>query len=167
MRTAASEHLNHAQIMSRISATFSALIREQIEVVRRFLDSGQVDLESNEMGPIVDLAVRLACQVQQQDGQRGEQDQSEDESQPPRPPCSGRLRQRDPRHLLVPTETEEPNVVRTQHARKLVKFDFPLPEADDDNLDCAEAADSCRRADASWRIHAARIGNDFQLGLLL
>ena len=59
MRTAASEHLNHAQIMSRIGATFSALIREQIEVVRRFLDSEQVDLESNQMGPIVDLAVRL------------------------------------------------------------------------------------------------------------
>ena len=59
MRTAASEHLNHAQIMSRLSSTFSALIREQIEVVRRFLDSEQVDLESSEMGPIVDLAVRL------------------------------------------------------------------------------------------------------------
>ena len=59
MRTAASEHLNHAQIMSRLGSTFSALIREQIEVVRRFLDSEQVDLESSEMGPIVDLAVRL------------------------------------------------------------------------------------------------------------
>ena len=59
MRTAASEHLNHAQIMSRLSSTFSALIREQIEVVRRFLDSEQVDLESSDMGPIVDLAVRL------------------------------------------------------------------------------------------------------------
>jgi len=59
MRTAASEHMNHAQIMSRLSATFSALIREQIEVVRRFLDSEQIDLESNEMGPIVDLTVRL------------------------------------------------------------------------------------------------------------
>ena len=59
MRTAASEHLSHAQIMSRLSATFSALIREQVEVVRRFLDSEQIDLESSEMGPIVDLAVRL------------------------------------------------------------------------------------------------------------
>src|SRR5882672_4117382 len=59
MRTAASEHLNHAQIMSRLSSTFSALIREQIEVVRRFLDSEQVDLESGEIGPIVNLAVRL------------------------------------------------------------------------------------------------------------
>jgi hypothetical protein len=59
MRTSASEHLNHAQIMSRLSATFSALIREQIEVVRRFLESEQIDLESSEMGPIVDLAVRL------------------------------------------------------------------------------------------------------------
>jgi len=59
MRTAASEHLNHAQIMSRLSSTFSALIREQIEVVRRFLDSEQVDRESGEIGPIVNLAVRL------------------------------------------------------------------------------------------------------------
>ncbi len=59
MRTAASEHLSHAQIMSRLSATFSALIKEQIEVVRRFLESEQVDLESSEMTPIVDLAVRL------------------------------------------------------------------------------------------------------------
>jgi len=59
MRTAASEHLSHAQIMSRLSVTFSALIREQIEVVRRFLDSERLDLESNEMGPIVDLSVRL------------------------------------------------------------------------------------------------------------
>ena len=59
MRTAASEHLNHAQIMSRLSSTFSALIREQIEVVRRFLDSEQADLESGEIGPIVNLAVRL------------------------------------------------------------------------------------------------------------
>ena len=59
MRTAASENLSHAQVMSRLSATFSALIKEQIEVVRRFLESDQVDLESSEMGPIVDLAVRL------------------------------------------------------------------------------------------------------------
>ena len=59
MRTAASEHLSHAQVMSRLSATFSALIKEQIEVVRRFLESDQIDLESSEMGPIVDLAVRL------------------------------------------------------------------------------------------------------------
>jgi len=59
MRTAASEHLSHAQVMSRLSATFSALIKEQIEVVRRYLDSEHVDLESSEMGPIVDLAVRL------------------------------------------------------------------------------------------------------------
>ena len=58
MRTAASEHLSHAQVMSRLSATFSALIKEQIEVVRRYLDS-DADLESSEMGPIVDLAVRL------------------------------------------------------------------------------------------------------------
>jgi hypothetical protein len=59
MKTSASEHLGHAQVMSRLSATFSALIREQIEVVRRFLDSEPAELESSEMGPLVDLAVRL------------------------------------------------------------------------------------------------------------
>jgi hypothetical protein len=45
--------------MSRLSATFSALVREQIEVVRRFLDTDPAELESSEMGPLVDLAVRL------------------------------------------------------------------------------------------------------------
>lgn len=59
MRTAASEHLSHAQIMSRLSATFSALIKEQIEAVNRFLESEANDLESSELGPIVELAVRL------------------------------------------------------------------------------------------------------------
>ena len=59
MRTAASEHLSHAQVMSRLSATFSALIKEQIEAVNRFLDSDADDLESSELGPIVELAVRL------------------------------------------------------------------------------------------------------------
>ncbi|HEX7079273.1 MAG TPA: hypothetical protein VF363_12695 [Candidatus Eisenbacteria bacterium] len=59
MKTAASEHLSQEQIMSRLSATFSALIREQIEVVGRFLDSEAPDLESSDLGPIVELAVRL------------------------------------------------------------------------------------------------------------
>jgi len=59
MRTAASEHLSHAQIMSRLSATFSALIKEQIEAVNRFLDSDAENLESSELGAIVELAVRL------------------------------------------------------------------------------------------------------------
>jgi hypothetical protein len=59
MRTAASEHLSHAQIMSRLSATFSALIKEQIEAVTRFLDTDAPDLESSDLGPIVELAVRL------------------------------------------------------------------------------------------------------------
>jgi len=59
MRTAAAEHLSHAQVMSRLSATFSALIHEQVEVVRRFLDTEPSDLDSSDMGPLVDLAVRL------------------------------------------------------------------------------------------------------------
>ena len=59
MRTAAAEHLSHAQVMSRLSATFSALIHEQVEVVRRFLDTEPSDLDSSDMGALVDLAVRL------------------------------------------------------------------------------------------------------------
>jgi len=59
MKTAASEHLGHAQVMSRLSATFSGLVREQVEVVRRFLDTEPRDLDSSEMGAMVDLAVRL------------------------------------------------------------------------------------------------------------
>ncbi|MEK7349005.1 MAG: hypothetical protein AABZ94_09050 [Candidatus Eisenbacteria bacterium] len=59
MRTAASEHLSNEQMMSRLSATFSALIREEIDIVRRFLDSDATDLEGHEMGPLVELSVRL------------------------------------------------------------------------------------------------------------
>ncbi|HEU4724656.1 MAG TPA: hypothetical protein VFU59_05075 [Candidatus Eisenbacteria bacterium] len=59
MRTAASEHLNNEQMMSRLSATFSALIREEVDLVRRFLDSESPELEGHEMGPIVELSVRL------------------------------------------------------------------------------------------------------------
>lgn len=59
MRTAASEHLSDTQVMLRLSATFGALIREQIEVVRRFLDSEEADPGAKELTPIVDLAVRL------------------------------------------------------------------------------------------------------------
>lgn len=59
MRTAASEHLNNEQMMSRLSSTFSALIREEIDIVRRFLDSDSTDLEAHEMGPLVELSVRL------------------------------------------------------------------------------------------------------------
>ena len=59
MRTAASEHLNNEQMMSRLSATFSALIREEIDLVRRFLDSDSPELEGHEMGPMVELSVRL------------------------------------------------------------------------------------------------------------
>jgi len=59
MRTAASEHLSNEQMMSRLSATFSALIREEIDIVRRFLDTDAPDLEGHEMGPLVELSVRL------------------------------------------------------------------------------------------------------------
>ncbi|HET7903057.1 MAG TPA: hypothetical protein VFM17_00700 [Candidatus Eisenbacteria bacterium] len=59
MRTAASEHLSHSQMMTRISATFSALIREEIDIVERFLGQEEADLETHEMGPLVELSVRL------------------------------------------------------------------------------------------------------------
>ena len=45
--------------MSRLSATFSALIREDVEIVRRFLASDVPDLEKHEVGPLVELSVRL------------------------------------------------------------------------------------------------------------
>lgn len=59
MKTAASEHLSHEQVISRLCATFSALIREQIEAVGRFLDGDAPDLESSDLGPLVELSVRL------------------------------------------------------------------------------------------------------------
>ena len=59
MRSAASEHFNNEQMMSRLSATFSALIREEVEIVRRFLESDVPDLEKSEVGPLVELSVRL------------------------------------------------------------------------------------------------------------
>jgi hypothetical protein len=59
MRTAASEHLSNEQIMSRLSATFSALIKEEIEIVRNFLEAEEPDLGTHDLGPIVELSVRL------------------------------------------------------------------------------------------------------------
>lgn len=58
MRTAASEHLNQAQVMSRLGATFSALVREQVEIVRRVLED-QGTGETGEMRSIAELSVRL------------------------------------------------------------------------------------------------------------
>jgi hypothetical protein len=59
MKTSASEHLSHAQVMSRLAANLSALIKEQIDAVERFLSSGDDELESSEMAGMVELAVRL------------------------------------------------------------------------------------------------------------
>jgi hypothetical protein len=58
MRTAASEYLSNTQIMSRLGATFGALIHEQIEAVRRHLED-ETNLESSEQASIAELAVRL------------------------------------------------------------------------------------------------------------
>jgi hypothetical protein len=58
MRTAASEHLSQAQVMSRLGATFSALIREQVEIVRRFLEDEESG-ETSELRSIAELSVRL------------------------------------------------------------------------------------------------------------
>ena len=58
MRTAASEYLNQTQVMSRLGATFGALIHEQVAAVRRFLDD-ETNYDSSELGPIAELAVRL------------------------------------------------------------------------------------------------------------
>jgi chemotaxis protein histidine kinase CheA len=58
MRTAASEHLNQAQVMSRLGATFSALIREQVDIVRRLLEDEQAG-ETSGLRSIAELSVRL------------------------------------------------------------------------------------------------------------
>ena len=75
MRSAASEHFNNEQMMSRLSATFSALIREEVEIVRRFLASDVPDLEKHEIGPLVELSVRLVERSAQHhvlNGKRGD-----------------------------------------------------------------------------------------------
>jgi len=58
MRTAASEYLNQTQIMSRLGATFGALIHEQVAAVRRFLDD-ESNYDSSELKPLAELAIRL------------------------------------------------------------------------------------------------------------
>src|SRR3989454_8657828 len=58
MRTAASEYLSQTQIMSRLGATFGALIHEQVAAVRRFLDD-ETNYDSSDFLPIAELAVRL------------------------------------------------------------------------------------------------------------
>ncbi len=58
MRTAASEYLNQTQIMSRLGATFGALIHEQVAAVRRFLDE-EPSGDSAELMPLAELAIRL------------------------------------------------------------------------------------------------------------
>ncbi|HEY2924077.1 MAG TPA: hypothetical protein VGJ98_03855 [Candidatus Eisenbacteria bacterium] len=58
MRTAASEYLNQTQIMSRLGATFGALIHEQVAAVRRYLDD-ETNYDSSELLPVAELAVRL------------------------------------------------------------------------------------------------------------
>lgn len=59
MRTAASEHLSQDQVMARLASTFSALIKEQVDAVERYLALPEPDLDSNEMSGLVELAVRL------------------------------------------------------------------------------------------------------------
>lgn len=51
--------MSHAQVMARLASTFSALIKEQIEAVERFLAVDDPEVESSEIGTIVELAVRL------------------------------------------------------------------------------------------------------------
>jgi hypothetical protein len=58
MRTAASEYLNQTQIMSRLGATFGALIHEQVVAVRRYLDDEQ-NYDSSDAFCLAEIAVRL------------------------------------------------------------------------------------------------------------
>src|SRR5262245_13336740 len=58
MRTAASEYLSQTQVMSRLGATFGALIHEQVAAVRRVLDD-ETNWDSSELIAIAELAIRL------------------------------------------------------------------------------------------------------------
>lgn len=58
MRTAASEYLNQTQIMSRLGATFGALIHEQVAAVRRYLDD-ETCWDSGDSMSMAELAIRL------------------------------------------------------------------------------------------------------------
>jgi len=58
MRTAASEYLSQTQVMSRLGATFGALIHEQVAAVRRVLDD-ETSWDSSELLAIAELAIRL------------------------------------------------------------------------------------------------------------
>src|SRR5689334_17362935 len=58
MRTAASEYLNQTQIMSRLGATFGALIHEQVAAVRRVLDDEQ-NWDQSDLLSLAELAIRL------------------------------------------------------------------------------------------------------------
>ena len=62
MRTAASEYLNQTQIMSRLGATFGALIHEQVAAVRRVLDdetNWEQGEDKGELLSLAELAIRL------------------------------------------------------------------------------------------------------------
>src|SRR5438105_14526252 len=59
MRTAASEYLNQTQIMSRLGATFGALIHEHVAAVRRVLDANGDWDEQSELLSLAELAIRL------------------------------------------------------------------------------------------------------------
>jgi len=59
MRTSASEHLSQDQVMTRLAATFSALVKEQIDAVERFLEREHADEDTAELAAFVELAVRL------------------------------------------------------------------------------------------------------------
>jgi chemotaxis protein histidine kinase CheA len=59
MRTSASEHLSQDQVMARLASTFSALVKEQIDAVERFLEREDPDLDTSDIAGLVELAVRL------------------------------------------------------------------------------------------------------------
>lgn len=59
MRTSASEHLSQDQVMARLASTFSALIKEQIDAVERYLARPANEADDGDIGSLVELAVRL------------------------------------------------------------------------------------------------------------
>jgi len=59
MRTSGPEPLNQAEALSRLVATLGALIRDQVDVTRRYVDPDRAASESTGLAAVVELAVGL------------------------------------------------------------------------------------------------------------
>src|SRR5262249_31397286 len=59
MRTPSPDPVSQAEALSRLGATLGALIREQVDVTRRYVDPDRAASESTELAAVVELAVGL------------------------------------------------------------------------------------------------------------